>query len=315
MPQPHRPLRYRFVILCALLLLTGCGLLQTPIRDPLQGRCECPYDLDRAGQTCGEKSSYSRPGGDRPVCYVGEGSAPSASQKNLALGNPSNANSRDRNNYLTVKPQYALAYNSSTGTANWASWHLDRSWIGRAERQNDFRPDETLPADWYRVRESDYRGSGYDRGHLVPSADRTRSATDNSATFLMTNMIPQHPDNNREVWRELEEYCRELVAEGKELYIVAGPEGRQETIARGKVVAPKYTWKAIVVLDRAGVAVTENTRTIAVRMPNSAEVANRRWQDYLVSIDVIEAATGYDLFSKVPRNVQAIVESRVDSGF
>ncbi|MDY6936287.1 MAG: DNA/RNA non-specific endonuclease [Cyanobacteriota bacterium] len=310
MPQPK--FLYRFVIFCVLLLLTGCGLLQTPIRDPLRGSCQCPYDLDRAGRVCGEKSSYSRPGGDRPVCYIGEGSAPSTDEKNLALGNPSNANNRDRNNYLMVKPQYALAYNSSTGTANWASWHLDRAWMGRAERQNDFRPDDTLPADWYRVGDRDYRGSGYDRGHLVPSADRTRRNADNSATFLMTNIIPQHPENNREVWRELEEYCRDLVSAGKELYIVAGPEGRQETIARGKIVAPKYTWKAILVLDRPGDPVTEQTRAIAVRIPNSAEVKNRRWQDYLVSIDVIEAATGYDLFSKVPRNVQAVVESRVE---
>ncbi|HEY9300167.1 MAG TPA: DNA/RNA non-specific endonuclease [Phormidium sp.] len=81
-----------------------------------------------------------------------------------------------------------LSYNSKTCTANWVSWLLNRSWIGSADRKNDFRPDDALPANWYKVRPSDYMGSGYDRGHITASADRTRNEADNSATFLMTNM-------------------------------------------------------------------------------------------------------------------------------
>jgi endonuclease G len=70
------------------------------------------------------------------------------------------------------------------------------------------------------VRPTDYTGSGYDRGHIAPSADRTRNEADNSSTFLMTNMMPQVPEVNRGVWGDLEEYCRELVQQGKELYII-----------------------------------------------------------------------------------------------
>jgi endonuclease G len=114
-------------------------------------------------------------------------------------------------NYLMVKPQYVLSYNSKTNTANWVSWQLNRSWIGTADRQDNFRPDGTLPAAWYKVRPNDYTGSGYDRGHIAPSADRTRNEADNSATFLMSNMMPQVPELNRGVWGDLEEYCRELV--------------------------------------------------------------------------------------------------------
>lgn len=234
----------------------------------------------------------------------------------LALGNPSKTSTTDPNNYLIIKPQYALSYNNSTGIPNWVSWQLNSSWLGSVDRGNNFRPDTTLPTGWYQVRPGDYTSSGYDRGHLCPSGDRTRNAEDNSATFFMTNMIPQAPENNREVWRELEEYSRELVNQGKELYIIAGGTGSKGTL-KGKVTVPQQTWKVIAVLDRPGKGisgVTTNTRLIAVMMPNSNEVANTSWQDYLVSVDEVEKVTGYDFFSNVPKSIQAVSEKRVDGG-
>jgi endonuclease G len=231
----------------------------------------------------------------------------------LTLGNPSNASTTDPNNYLMIKPQYAISYNRDKGIPNWVSWQLNQSWLGTVDRRNDFRPDTTLPADWYQVRPSDYTGSGYDRGHMTPSGDRTRTPEDNSATFLMTNMIPQAPKNNQEVWRELEEYSRELVSLGKELYIIAGGVGEKGTL-KGKVTVPLQTWKVIAVLDRPGEGVTANTRAIAVMMPNSNEVANTNWTDYLVLVDEVEKVTGYDFFSNVPKSIQDAIESRKDSG-
>ena len=59
------------------------------------------------------------------------------------------------------KPQYSLSYNRSKATANWVAWRLDSSWIGNTQRQNDFRPDPSLPADGISL-DSDYSGSGYD---------------------------------------------------------------------------------------------------------------------------------------------------------
>lgn len=234
----------------------------------------------------------------------------------LTLGNPSNASTTDPNNYLMIKPQYALSYNRSKGIPNWVSWQLNQSWLGNVDRSNDFRPDTTLPTGWYQVRPSDYTSSGYDRGHLCPSGDRTRNAEDNSATFLMTNMVPQTPENNREVWRELEEYSRELVNQGKELYIIAGGAGSKGTL-KGKVTVPAQTWKVIAVLDRPGQGVSgvsANTRLIAVMMPNSNEVAHTNWTDYLVSVDKVEKVTGYDFFSNVPKSIQNAIKSKVDGG-
>ncbi len=85
------------------------------------------------------------------------------------MGNPSGATTSVSNpdNYLMIKPQYALSYNRSKGTANWVSWELNSSWLGHMDRQNDFRPDETLPPGWERVSKSVYSRSGYDKGHIA----------------------------------------------------------------------------------------------------------------------------------------------------
>lgn len=232
----------------------------------------------------------------------------------LTLGNPSQATAslETPNNYLIEKPQYVLSYNRERGTANWVSWQLNQSWLGSIDRQDDFRPDETLPAGWYQVRPGDYASSGYDRGHLVPSADRTLTEADNSATFLMTNMIPQTPENNRQTWRELEEYSRELVKQGKELYIVAGGSGSRRRLANGKITVPSHTWKVIVVLDQPGSGVkgvTENTPVIAVLIPNQNNL--KSWQNYQVSVDQLEVVTGYDFLSNVPAKIQTVIESKV----
>ena len=253
-----------------------------------------------------------KPGTKEPV-------ASAANNPNLLLGNPSNAapSIASIDNYLMVKPQYVLSYNNKTHTANWVSWQLNKSWIGSADRKNDFRPDDALPAAAYKVRPNDYTGSGYDRGHIAPSADRTRNEGDNSATFLMTNMMPQVPELNRGVWGDLEEYCRSLVQQGKELYIIAGPVGKQGSIGKKeKIAVPTKTWKVIMVLDKQGLGlqgITENTRAIAVMMPNDASVKGSGWKSFRVSVKQVERETGLNFLSNVSPQVQQVIESKVDS--
>ncbi|WP_035726275.1 DNA/RNA non-specific endonuclease [Eisenibacter elegans] len=242
---------------------------------------------------------------------------------NLALGNPSGANS-SHSNYLMTKSQFAMSYNRFRGTPNWVSWHLSAAWLGSTPRQDDFRTDTALPADWYRVRPTDYQGSGFDRGHVCPSADRTGSVADNSATFLMTNMFPQSPNNNRITWEQLESYCRTLVRNGYELYIIAGQRGTggtgsngyATTIAGGNVTVPSITWKVIVVLPVGSndlSRINNNTRVIAVNMPNNQTVNSKHWSAYRCSVRSLEQLTGYNFLSNVPQAIQDVIENRVDN--
>ncbi len=91
-------------------------------------------------------------------------------------------------------------------------------------RSGNFRPDYRVPPI-FRAELADFRGSGYDRGHLVASANQRDLEIQNSETFLLSNMSPQHPDLNRRIWRELEEQVRELNERENvlETYVICGP--------------------------------------------------------------------------------------------
>ncbi|AGX43935.1 DNA/RNA non-specific endonuclease [Clostridium saccharobutylicum] len=244
---------------------------------------------------------------------------------NMLLGNPSGATSSisDSNNYLITKPQYDFSYNDSKHEPNWTSWHLSSGDIGSASRQNDFRPDTKLPSGWYEVTANEFFATGFDRGHMCPSGDRTASAGDNQATFLMDNMIPQAPKNNQITWAKLEEYERTLVKQGYELYIIAGGYGTGGTGSKGYmttvgngVVVPAETWKIIVALRDGNddiSRITTDTRVIAVLMPNS-QACSSKWANYRVSVDDIESLTGYNFLSEVPTSIQDVIEAKVDNG-
>jgi endonuclease G len=251
--------------------------------------------------------------------------------EHLLMGNPSSATANVNNptNYLMEKTQYVLSYNRDKGTPNWVSWHLDSTWItGVADRQDDYRADTSLPGGWYQVQASDYdfSNTGFQRGHMCPSGDRTSSIADNSATFLMTNFIPQSPDNNQGPWEKLESYLRTLVDQGNEVYIISGPNGAggqgsvnsslTSTIANGRVTVPQKTWKVALVLpvgDNDVSRVNTSSRTIAVIMPNVQGIRSDSWQKYLASVDQVESLTGYNFFSNVPQDIQDAVESRLDA--
>ncbi|GAX38892.1 DNA/RNA non-specific endonuclease [Nodularia sp. NIES-3585] len=256
--------------------------------------------------------------------YGTSGGGGGSASVHLTMGNPSSAGTSNLNNYLLDKPQYAVGYNCSLGRPNWVSWQLNNSWLGSTPRQDDFRADTTLPSGCYQVKSTDFSGSGFDRGHMTPSADRTSTVAVNSSTFLMSNMIAQAPDNNQGVWANLENYSRTLVGQGKELHIISGghgtggtgSNGTSNTIANGNVTVPNRTWKIIVVLDTPGSGVsgvTTLTRVIAVNIPNAQGVRNDDWRNYRVSVDTLESLTGYDFLSEVPTSIQSVIEAQIDS--
>ena len=253
-----------------------------------------------------------------PTAAQSTGSGNSAAQGNvhLTLGNPSNAGNA-ANNYLLQRSEYALSYNNSEHIPNWVSWQLNQTWLGTMPRSDNFRPDPSLPAAWYPVKSSDYNNSGFDRGHMTPAADRSNTVANNSATFLMTNILPQTPNLNRGPWEKLESYCRTLVHAGKELYIIAGGYGDRGSVGQGnaRITIPERVWKVIVVLDQSGLGlagVTPKTRVIAVDMPNIQGIEETGWKTYKVTVRQVEKKTGYNFLSKVPQAIQDVIEIQTD---
>jgi len=237
-----------------------------------------------------------------------------AAQIYLALGNPSNAATADANNYLLVNNYMAISYSRDRAIPNWVAWRVTRADMGDIDREDSFRPDDRLPKGWARVTPADYTGSGYDRGHICPNADRNGSPDSMAATFLMTNMTPQTPDLNRGPWQKLEAYLRTLVTRGSDVYIVSGVYGANGKI-KNKVTIPSNNWKIAVAVPAgaSASAVNENTRVIAVDMPNAKGIKNADWQIYRTTVRDIEQKTGYNLLSNLPLNLQDALENKKDN--
>lgn len=275
-----------------------------------------------------DTTKTTTPTGARGVT-VGADAPPAAGENsNMYFGNPSGATPSvvSNTNYLIDAGYYVESYSSLRGTPNWVSWHLDATNTTNASaRLDNFAAYSGIDPTWYAVQSTSYSGSGFDRGHNCPSADRTSSANANSATFLMTNMIPQAPNNNQKTWADLENYLRQQVSSGSEVYIIMGSYGTGgvgstgstvTTINNGHVTVPSNVWKVAVIIP-AGTSdlnrVTSSTRVIAVNTPNINSIG-ADWKNYLVTVRDIETATGYNLLSNLPQSVQDAVETKKDSG-
>ncbi len=196
--------------------------------------------------------------------------------------NISGASTASTTNYLAVKKGYVMSYNGVEGRANWVGWTLRSSDLGPVERSNRFREDSELPRQFKRVDDDDYRESGFDRGHLCNSEDRTASDHLNEETFLMSNMIPQTPELNRGPFKFLEAYCRKLVLKkGQKLLIYSGGIGAKGRLTSG-VPIPQYCWKAIYT----------PTEEIYVLFPNERTL-EKNWNKYRVTKDRLEKMTGF----------------------
>ncbi|WP_158277465.1 immunoglobulin domain-containing protein [Opitutus sp. ER46] len=238
------------------------------------------------------------------------------------LGNPSNATADATNHthYLIQRDQYVLDYNDTNFESNWVSWSLTSSDRGGTDRTDKFAADPLLPSGFTAIDQNGYKGSGYDRGHMCPSADRTTSVADNEATFFMTNMVPQTADNNQGVWNNFEGYCRDLAAAGNELLIISGPGGFGSSKIASGVAIPGYTWKIVTVVPLgSGSAVSRITaagaasiRVIAIKVPNIAGIRSNPWQNYVTSAAQLESDTGLTFFTELDTASAATLRAKVD---
>lgn len=204
---------------------------------------------------------------------------------------------------------YAEGYNYRYKIPDWVSYDMtNQSANGiNVSRSGTFRVDQDIPPE-YRSGNSDYTGSGYDRGHMAPSASIDFSRKANDETFFYSNMTPQLPGFNRNmmghsgVWGAIEDHERDWVRKRKELYIIAGTyvAASHKSIGHG-VAVPTYFFK--ILYD----PVTQES--IAFWMPQDEDTAQRIGQ-YVTSIDYIEEQTGDDFFSTFDDDFQSLMESK-----
>ncbi len=155
------------------------------------------------------------------------------------------------------KPGFEVLHSGVTRTALWSAEHLTRARLQAArglDRRGEFFEDPDLPVD-ERATLADYRGSGYDRGHLAPNGDMG-SRAQQAASFSLANMVPQNSELNRGPWSQMEQAVRALVMQEKEAYVITGPAYQGSRIGRiGQVLVPTQLWKAVYFPQRQAVGV------------------------------------------------------------
>lgn len=207
---------------------------------------------------------------------------------------------------LLQRTGYLASYNPDTRIANWVSWELTPGRLEEnTERINNFQPDPDLPAG-RAVTTQDYKGSGWDRGHLCPAGDNKWSRKAMLESFYMTNICPQHHNLNRGDWNELEQKCRKWVQTEGSLYIVAGPlfyDRKPQTIGGHKVAVPDAFFKVILSLHR-------NPKAVGFIYKNNE--GNKPLDSYVNTVDEVERITGIDFFPALPDDVEKAVEASYD---
>ena len=197
---------------------------------------------------------------------------------------------------LLCNDAFAVLASGVTRSALWSAEHPTAASLDAARdtpREGQFHAEERLPPG-DQARLEDYRRSGYDRGHMVPSADMP-DAESQQQTFSLANMVPQTPELNRGVWAGIEMAVRHLAERRGELYIVTGPAfqgGNLATIGPSGVLVPSATWKAVhdPRSGGAGAYVCSNTAS-----PRCATV----------SVATLSGTVGIDPFPSLPDNVKA----------
>ena len=241
-------------------------------------------------------------------------------RSNTEFGAPADATPGD--DILISRKQFALSYNATRGGPNWVAWVLNGTHLGSEDRCDCFTVEPQLPGA-QRIHHRDYTGSGFSRGHMTMSAQRTTTFSENATTFYMSNMLPQMQANNGGPWLAFENYITDLAkTQGKEVYNIAGgiylPD--DSIFAGGRVRAPSWTWKVAVIMPRAkGLAdatALDKLEVIAIRTPNHPKTGvpgsiagiKGDWREYVTTVDEIEAQTGYDLLALLADHLERPIE-------
>ena len=200
---------------------------------------------------------------------------------------------------------YIISYDKTNKIPKWVAWHLTSDHTsGDQRRLSNFIVDDEVP--FPRAELVDYKGSGYDRGHMCPAGDNKWGFEPMKESFYLTNICPQDNNLNCGDWNELEIACRDWANKYGDIYIVAGPilyKGKHKTIGPNKVTVPEAFFKVVLCM---------NGTPKAIGFIYKNQPCNNPQSSYVNSIDQVERITGFDFFPNLPDEIEEIVESKAN---
>ncbi|WP_343487979.1 DNA/RNA non-specific endonuclease [Allomuricauda sp. d1] len=201
---------------------------------------------------------------------------------------------------------FMLSYSEPHEQAEWVAYELKREHLTNDDRRRPYFIEDpkvkTKSADW-----RNYRGSGYDRGHLCPAGDRRFSEYAYNETFYTSNIVPQDKAFNTGIWNRLEQQVRYWCKNYGSLYVVTGGilHNNLYEIGEEDVDVPEQFFKIIFRKDG------KNTKVLAFLFPHRESQASLK--RFLVSVDSLEKVSGLDFFHQMDESVQEKLEAKVNT--
>jgi len=210
------------------------------------------------------------------------------------------------NDQILRRTGYTVCYNADNRIPNWVAWRLTADHTTGPYKRGGIKFQEDEEVEEPRATDSDYRQSGYDRGHMCPSGDNKWSEETQRESFLLTNVCPQVHNLNAGDWNEMEQQCRKWADKYGEIYIVCGPilyRQKHKKIGTHKVVVPEAFFKVVLCMEGT-------PKAIGFIYKNND--GNRPKGDYVNTVDQVERITGYDFFANLPDDIEKKIEAKAD---
>lgn len=204
---------------------------------------------------------------------------------------------------------YALSYSEKHEQAEWVAYVLKQEHLTEDKRKRpNFRQDPSITSQSANL--SNYKKSGYTRGHLLPAGDRVFSKQAYDETFYTSNISPQLFEFNAGVWNSLEVRIRNFVKKNGEVFVVTGGilTDTLKTIGDEKVAVPDYFYKIIFYKKN------QKYKMAAYLIPHN-KIKKRKYSDFSVTTDSIEKLTGIDFFYQLDPSIQEQLESKIDTSW
>lgn len=199
---------------------------------------------------------------------------------------------------------FMLSYSEPFEQAEWVAYILKREHLTQDHRERPYFIEDpkirTKSADW-----RNYKGSGFDRGHLCPAGDRRFSEQAYNETFYTSNISPQNREFNAGIWNRLEIQVRQWSKRYGEVFVVTGGilENGLLEIGDEDVDVPEAYYKIVARGD------AENVKAIAFLLP--ASETNEPLEKFVVPVDVIERRTQIDFFEQLETDKERNLEKEV----